>query len=189
MEAVLISALVVAVAEIGDQTQLLAILLATRFRKPWPIVAGILVATIANHLLAATVGYLIADFLKGRWVQYLIAASFFATALWALKPDKEEEAVGDASHWGVFLTTTVSFFLVEMGDKTQIAAVSLAARFHTIVPVAAGTTLGMMVANVPAVFLGHRATSIAPMRYVRIGAAAVFAALGVWTLVAALRGG
>ena len=188
MEPVLISAFVVALAEIGDQTQLLAILLATRFRKPWPIIAGILVATIANHGLAATVGYLIADFLKGHWVQYLIAASFFATALWALKPDKEEDAVGDASHLGVFLTTLVSFFLVEMGDKTQIATVSLAARFHSILPVAAGTTLGMMIANVPAVFFGHRVTTLVPMRFVRIGAAVIFASLGAWTLIAALRG-
>jgi len=189
LEPVLISAFVVAIAEIGDQTQLLAILLATRFRKPWPIIAGILVATIANHTLAATVGYLIAGFLKGQWVQYLIAASFFATALWALKPDKEEDAVGDASHMGVFLTTVAAFFLVEMGDKTQIAAISLAARFHSIIPVATGTTIGMMIANVPAVFLGHKATSFVPLRYVRIGAAVIFAVLGAWTLFAAVRGG
>ena len=188
MEPVLISAFVVAVAEIGDQTQLLAILLATRFRKPWPIIAGILVATIANHLLAATVGYLISDFLKGRWVQYLIAASFFATALWALKPDKEDDTVAEASHMGVFLTTVVAFFLVEMGDKTQIATLSLAARFHDIVRVATGSTIGMMIANVPAVFLGHRATTILPMRYVRVGAAVIFAALGAWTLAVAIRG-
>jgi putative Ca2+/H+ antiporter (TMEM165/GDT1 family) len=188
LETVLISAFVVALAEIGDQTQLLAILLATRFRKPWPIIAGILAATIANHLLAATVGYLVADVLKGRWFQYLIAASFFATALWALKPDKAEDAVGDASHLGVFLTTTISFFLVEMGDKTQIAAVALAARFHSIVPVATGTTIGMMIANVPAVFLGHRATDFLPMRYVRLGAAVIFALLGAWTLFEALSG-
>jgi putative Ca2+/H+ antiporter (TMEM165/GDT1 family) len=188
LEPVLVSALVVAIAEIGDQTQLLAILLATRFRKPWPIIAGILVATIANHLLAATVGFLISDFLKGRWVQYLIAASFFATALWALKPDKEDDTVGDASHMGVFLTTVVAFFLVEMGDKTQIATISLAARFHSIVPVAVGTTTGMMIANIPAVFLGHKATNFVPLRYVRIGAAVIFAILGAWTLYVALHG-
>ncbi|MBV9509976.1 MAG: TMEM165/GDT1 family protein [Caulobacteraceae bacterium] len=188
MEPVLVSTLVVALAEIGDQTQLLAILLATRFRKPWPIIAGILVATIANHLLAATVGYLIADFLKGAWVRYLIAASFFATAAWALMPDKADEKAGEASHLGVFMTTVVSFFLVEMGDKTQIAAISLAARFHSIAPVAAGTTLGMMIANVPAVFLGERATRFAPLRLIRIGAALVFVALGAWTLLAAVRG-
>jgi len=188
VEPVLISALVVAIAEIGDQTQLLAIFLASRFRKPWPIIAGILAATIANHLLAATVGYLISGFLKGAWVQYLIAASFIATAIWALFPDKEDDSAAEASHMGVFLTTVVAFFLVEMGDKTQIAAISLAARFHSIIPVAAGTTLGMMVANIPAVFLGERVMRVVPLRYVRIGAAAVFVALGVWTFVVALRG-
>jgi len=188
VEPVLISALVVAIAEIGDQTQLLAIFLASRFRKPWPIIAGILVATIANHLLAATAGYLISGFLKGVWFQYLIAASFIGTAIWALFPDKEDDAGAEASHMGVFLTTVVAFFLVEMGDKTQIAAISLAARFHSIVPVAAGTTLGMMAANIPAVFLGERAMKIVPVRYVRIGAALVFLALGVWTLISAIRG-
>ena len=188
MEPVLISALVVTIAEIGDQTQLLAIVLATRFRKPWAVIAGILAATIANHLLAATVGYLVSDFLKGWWVRYVIAASFFATAIWALTPDKEGETSGDASHLGVFMTTLVSFFLVEMGDKTQVAAISLAARFHTILPVAAGTTLGMMIANVPAVFLGERVTRLVPFRVVRIAAALVFAALGLWTLISAVRG-
>ena len=188
MEPVLVSALVVAIAEIGDQTQLLAIFLASRFRKPWPIIAGILVATIANHLLAATAGYLIAGLLKGAWFQYLVAASFIGTAIWALFPDKEDDGAAEASHMGVFLTTVVAFFLVEMGDKTQIAAISLAARFHSIVPVAAGTTLGMMAANIPAVFLGERAMRIVPIRYVRIGAALMFIALGIWTLVAAIRG-
>ena len=189
MEPVLISALVVAIAEVGDQTQLLAIFLASRFKKPWPIIAGILVATIANHLLAASAGYLVSGFLKGQWLQYLIAASFIGTAIWALFPDKEDDAAAEASHMGVFLTTVVAFFVVEMGDKTQIAAISLAARFHSIVPVAAGTTLGMMAANIPAVFLGERVMKIVPIRYVRMGAAAIFVALGVWTLIAALRGG
>ena len=188
MEPVLVSALVVAIAEIGDQSQLLAIFLASRFRKPWPIIAGILVATIANHLLAATLGYLISGVLKGAWVRYLVAASFVATAVWALFPDKEDDAAAEASHMGVFLTTVVCFFLVEMGDKTQIAVIALAARFHSIVPVAAGATLGMMAANIPAVFLGERAMKIVPVRFVRIGAAAVFLALGVWTLVGAIRG-
>jgi putative Ca2+/H+ antiporter (TMEM165/GDT1 family) len=186
--AILISIAVVALAEIGDQTQLLAIFLATRFRKPWPIIAGILVATTANHLLAATVGYFVAALLKGHWVNYLIAASFFVGALWALKPDKEDDAAAEKSHMGVFLTTVVSFFLVEMGDKTQFAAISLAARFHSILPVAFGTTIGMMVANVPAVFLGEQATRVIPIRYVRWAAAAIFLALAVWTLVSALKG-
>ena len=188
MEPVLISAFVVALAEIGDRTQLLAIVLATRFQKPWPIIAGIFVATIANHAMAATVGFLVADFLHGRWFQILVAVSFFATAAWALVPDKSDEEVKQLSHAGVFMTTLVAFFLVEMGDKTQIATISLAARFHNIVLVASGTTIGMMAANVPAVFLGRAATRIVPLNYVRIGAAVVFAGLGAWTLVEAIRG-
>ena len=187
MEPVLISALVVAIAEIGDRTQLLAIVLATRFKKPWPIIAGILVATIANHALAATVGYLVADFLHGKWFQYLIAISFFATAAWMLVPDKEDEDLKQSSHAGVFMTTLVAFFLVEMGDKTQIATVSLAARFHNIILVATGTTLGMMAANIPAVFLGRAATRIVPLNYVRVGAALIFTGLGAWSLIEAIR--
>jgi len=188
LEPVLISAFVVALAEIGDRTQLLAIVLATRFYKPWPIIAGIFVATIANHALAATVGFLAADFLHGRWFQILVALSFFATSAWALVPDKDDEDVKSLSHSGVFLTTLVAFFLVEMGDKTQIATISLAARFHDIVLVATGTTIGMMLANVPAVFLGRAATRVVPLSTVRIGAALVFAGLGAWTLVEAIRG-
>ena len=187
MEPVLISALVVALAEIGDRTQLLAIVLATRFRAPIPILAGILFATLANHGLAATVGYFAADLLRGRWFQYVVAASFFATAAWTLVPDKEDDSPHQASRFGVFLTTALAFFVVEMGDKTQIATVSLAARFHQIFLVAAGTTLGMMAANVPAVLLGEAATKIVPLRLVRIGAAALFGGLGVWTLIVALR--
>lgn len=188
METVLISAVVVALAEIGDRTQLLAIVLATRFRAPIPILLGVLVATLANHGLAATVGYFAADLIKGRWFQYVVAASFFATSIWSLIPDKDEDLPKAASHLGVFATTAVAFFLVEIGDKTQIATVSLAARFHRIIPVACGTTLGMMAANVPAVLLGKAATRRGPLRLVRIGAALLFAGLGAWTLVEALRG-
>jgi putative Ca2+/H+ antiporter (TMEM165/GDT1 family) len=188
VETVLISALVVALAEIGDRTQLLAIVLASRFRKPWPIIAGIFAATLANHGLAATVGYYVSGLIQGRWFHYVIAASFFATAIWSLIPDKGEEAPKNASRFGVFMTTAVAFFLVEMGDKTQIATLSLAAQFHNIVLVAAGTTAGMMLANIPAVFLGEAATRIVPLRLVRIGAALVFAGLGAWTLIEAMRG-
>jgi putative Ca2+/H+ antiporter (TMEM165/GDT1 family) len=188
MEPVLISALVVAIAEIGDRTQLLAIVLATRFHKPWPIIAGILVATVANHAMAATIGFLVADFLRGRWFQYLVAVSFFATAAWMLVPDKEDEDIKQPTHAGVFLTTVIAFFLVEMGDKTQIATVALAARFHNILLVATGTTIGMMAANIPAVFLGRAATRIVPLQYVRIGAALVFTGLGAWSLTEAIRG-
>jgi putative Ca2+/H+ antiporter (TMEM165/GDT1 family) len=180
--------LVVAVAEIGDRTQLLAILLATRFRKPVPIIAGIFLATLANHGLAATVGYFAADLLKGRWFQYLIAASFFATAAWSLIPDKDDDLPKQTSGLGVFATTAVAFFIVEMGDKTQIATLSLAARFHNILLVATGTTLGMMAANIPAVLLGEAATRIVPLRLVRLGAAGLFLGLGLWTLIGAIRG-
>jgi Ca2+/H+ antiporter, TMEM165/GDT1 family len=185
---VLISTLVVALAEIGDRTQFLAIVLATRFRKPVPIIAGILVATLANHGLAATVGYYAADLMKGRWFQYAVAASFFATAIWTLIPDKEDEGAPKASRFGVFVTTAIAFFVVEMGDKTQIATISLAARFHQIGLVALGTTLGMMAANIPAVLLGEAATRVVPLKFVRIGASALFMALGAWTLVEAIRG-
>ena len=188
MEPVLISAFVVALAEIGDKTQLLAIVLATRFKKPVPIILGILVATLANHGLAATVGYFVADVLKGAWFQYVLAAAFFATAVWALVPDKEEEVGLEKTRFGVFMSTAVAFFIVEMGDKTQIATVSLAARFHDILLVAAGTTIGMMAANIPAVFLGEAATKIVPLKYVRIGEALIFVGLGTWTLIQAIRG-
>ena len=180
--------MVVALAEIGDRTQLLAIVLASRFRKPWPVIAGILVATLANHGLSAVAGYLISDLLHGRWLQYLVAASFFGTAIWALFPDKEEDDPHEVSHWGAFAATAVAFFLVEMGDKTQIATVSLAARFHDIVRVATGTTIGMMAANIPAVLFGEAATRIVPLKYIRITAALIFAGLGAWTLFEALKG-
>ena len=179
--------MVVALAEIGDRTQLLAIVLASRFRRPWPVIGGILVATLANHGLSALAGYLIADLLHGRWVQYVVAASFFATAVWAMIPDKEDDAPGEVSRWGAFAATAVAFFLVEMGDKTQIATVSLAARFHNVTRVAAGTTAGMMLANIPAVFFGEAATRVAPLKYIRFAAALIFVGLGAWTLLEAVR--
>jgi Ca2+/H+ antiporter, TMEM165/GDT1 family len=188
MEPVLISVLVVALAEIGDRTQLLAILLVARFGKPWPILAGILVATIANHGLSAAVGFLLASFLKGPWLNWILAVSFFATAAWTLVPDKEGDERHDATSLNVFVTTAVAFFLVEMGDKTQIATLSLAARFHDILRVATGTTIGMMLANTPAVFLGEAAVKVVPLKYVRWAAAALFFGLGVWTLIEALHG-
>ena len=188
MEPVFISALVVAVAEIGDRTQLLAIVLTARFRKPWPILAGILVATTANHGLTAVVGYLVSGLLSGHWMNWILAVSFFATAVWTLIPDKPDEDEKIVTHIDVFVTTAVAFFIVEMGDKTQIATLSLAARFHDIFRVAAGTTLGMMLANTPAVLLGQAAMKIVPLKFVRWAAAAIFLVLGVWTLIAALRG-
>jgi len=178
---------VVAVGEIGDKTQLLAIVLAARFRKPIPIVLGILGATILNHTLAATLGYLVADFLRGTVFRLVVGAAFIAMAGWALIPDKADEEAAAKTRGGVFLTTLISFFLVEIGDKTQIATSLLAARFHAIAVVAAGTTLGMLIADVPAVFLGEAATKILPLRYVRIAAAAVFALIGAWVIAAALH--
>jgi putative Ca2+/H+ antiporter (TMEM165/GDT1 family) len=185
LEAFLISLGLVAVAEIGDKTQLLAILLAARFRKPVPIIAGIFVATILNHAAAATLGFLVSRWLSGPVFQAIVGAGFIAMALWALVPDKDDDEAARRAAGGVFLTTVVSFFLVEIGDKTQIATSLLAARFQNIALVAAGTTVGMMCANIPAVFLGGSATRIVPLRYVRLGAALIFGLLGAWVLIAA----
>ncbi len=184
MEVYVISTLLVALAEMGDRTQLLAIMLASRYRRPVPILAGIFVATIANHLLSAAAGYYVASLLEARWFKYLVALSFIAMALWALIPDKEDDSAGPSrSRAGVFLTTAISFFLVEMGDKTQIATAALAARFHDIGLVAAGTTTGMMLANIPAVCLGHAAIRVLPLRALRVGAALVYLGLGLWGLI------
>ncbi|MGE0776509.1 MAG: TMEM165/GDT1 family protein [Sphingomonadaceae bacterium] len=182
MEALLTSAAVVALAEIGDKTQLLAIVLATRFKRPMPIILGILVATLANHFLAALVGQQVASVLDGAWFRYLIAASFIAMALWTLIPDKLDAGEEKPAQFGAFLTTVVAFFLVEMGDKTQLATVALGARFNDVLWVTAGTTLGMMLANVPAVFLGHELLKRVPLRIVRLVAALLFLLIGLWLL-------
>ena len=187
IEAFLTSTAVVALAEIGDKTQLLAIVLAARFRKPLPIIAGILGATILNHTLAATLGYLVADWLSGAAFRIAVGVGFIAMAIWALIPDKADEGGLAKSRGGVFLTTLVSFFLVEIGDKTQIATSLLAARYHQIALVAAGTTLGMLIADVPAVFLGEAATKIVPLRYVRIAAAVMFGLIGLWVVLSAFH--
>ena len=183
MEALLTSTAVVALAEIGDKTQLLAIVLATRFKRPVPIVFGILGATLANHALAALVGEQASALLDGLWFRYLIAASFIAMAAWTLIPDKFDEDEAKPSRFGPFLTTLIAFFLVEMGDKTQIATVALGARFHSVLWVTAGTTLGMMLANVPAVFLGNELIKRVPLKTVRIVAALLFLAIGMWLLL------
>lgn len=179
VEALFTSTALVTLAEIGDKTQLLAILLATRFRRPWPIVAGILVATLANHFLAALVGSQVATLLDGAWFRYLIAVSFIAMAIWTLIPDRIDDLEARPARFGAFLTTAIAFFLVEMGDKTQVATVALGARFHDVVAVTAGTTLGMMTANVPAVFLGNELVRRVPMRAVHIVAALLFLAIGL----------
>jgi putative Ca2+/H+ antiporter (TMEM165/GDT1 family) len=182
MEALLTSTAVVALAEIGDKTQLLAILLATRFKRPLPIIAGIFVATIANHFLAALLGAQAASFLDGRWFRYLVAASFIAMAIWTLVPDRIDGLDERPPRFGAFLTTLVAFFLVEMGDKTQIATIALGARFNDVGLVAMGTTLGMMLANVPAVLLGNALIRRVPMKIVRAVAALLFLAIGLWLL-------
>jgi putative Ca2+/H+ antiporter (TMEM165/GDT1 family) len=185
MDTYLVSTLLVALAEMGDRTQLLAIMLASRYRKPGPILAGILVATLANHMLAALAGFYVSSLLQAVWFQYLISASFIAMAAWALIPDKaSEDGASDRRGWGVFLTTVVSFFIVEMGDKTQIATAALAAKFDNVLVVAAGTTTGMMLANIPAVLLGHRVTKVLPINALRIGAALLYLGLGLWGLAA-----
>jgi hypothetical protein len=185
MEAFLVSTGIVALAEMGDKTQLLALILAVRFRKPWPIVLGILVATLVNHGLAGAVGAWVTTFVGPEILRWVLAASFIAMAVWMLIPDKIEDEETDAvPRWGVFGTTVVAFFLAEMGDKTQIATVMLAARYNAYFYVVAGTTLGMMLANAPVVWLGERMTRLVPMRVVHIVSALVFGALGVVALVA-----
>lgn len=184
MEALFTSAALVALAEMGDKTQLLAMLLATRFRKPMPIILGILFATLANHFLAALVGHSIAGVLTQPWFRYAVAASFIAMAAWTLIPDKidEDAPLKAPSKAGVFMTTLIAFFLVEMGDKTQVATVALGARFDNLFAVTAGTTLGMMIANVPAVLFGEALAKKVPMRALQVGAALLFLALGLWML-------
>ncbi|MDF8332814.1 TMEM165/GDT1 family protein [Novosphingobium cyanobacteriorum] len=184
MEAITTSTAIVALAEIGDKTQLLAIVLATRFRKPLPIVLGILFATLANHFLAALLGATAAQFLDGTWFRYAVAAGFLAMGLWTLVPDKLDDDGDDKpARFGAFLTTLVAFFIVEMGDKTQVATIALGARFHDALAVTIGTTLGMMLANVPAVFLGEELVKRVPLKVVRWVAAGLFLAIGAWLLL------
>ena len=184
LEAFLVSTGVVALGEMGDKTQLLAMLLAARFRKPAPIILGILVATLANHALAGAMGSWVAAALGPDVLRWVIGLSFLAMAAWMLVPDKaDEEAAGGRARFGVFGTTVLAFFLAEMGDKTQIATVALAARYSDFVSVVAGTTLGMMIANVPAVFLGDKIAKKVSMTLVHAVAALIFAVLGVLTLL------
>jgi putative Ca2+/H+ antiporter (TMEM165/GDT1 family) len=186
MEALLVSTGVVALAEIGDKTQLLAFLLAARFKKPWPIVAGILAATLLNHGVAGALGAWITTALSPQTLRWVLGISFIGMAAWTLIPDKIEQEEQAAAHrLGVFGATFVTFFLAEMGDKTQIATIAMAARFADPWIVVAGTTLGMLLADVPAVFAGDRLSAKIPMRLVHGVAAAIFAALGVATLLGA----
>ena len=178
-----ISALLVALAEMGDRTQLLTILLASRYKKPVAILAGVLAATLANHLLAALAGYYVASVLDARWFRYLIGLSFILMAGWVLIPDKQAEEGDEVSHRGVFLTTLFAFFIVEMGDKTQIATAALAAHFSNVWIVTAGTTTGMMLANIPAAYFGQAITRAVPPWLMRYVSAAVYAVLGVASLL------
>jgi putative Ca2+/H+ antiporter (TMEM165/GDT1 family) len=186
MESLFVSTGVVALAEIGDKTQLLAFLLAARFKKPLPIIAGILVATLINHGLAGALGAWITSALPPQTLRWLLGASFIGMAIWTLIPDQiEEEETQIAQRFGVFGATLVTFFLAEMGDKTQIATIAMAAHYASPLLVVMGTTLGMLLADVPAVFVGDKLADKIPMRLVHGIAAAVFAALGVATLLGA----
>ena len=185
MEAFLVSTGIVSLAEMGDKTQLLALILAARFRKPWPIVLGILVATLANHALAGALGAWVTTWLAPQGLRWVLGGSFVAMAIWMLIPDKIAETdTGGAPRFGVFGTTVVAFFLAEMGDKTQIATVMLAAQYHAYLWVVAGTTLGMMLANAPVVWLGERMTRLVPIRLVHLVSALIFLALGLAALLA-----
>jgi putative Ca2+/H+ antiporter (TMEM165/GDT1 family) len=183
LEALLASTLIVAVGEIGDKTQLLAFLLAARYARPWPIVLGILAATLANHALAGLVGAWIRDLVSPQALHWAIGLSFLAIGAWALVPDKVEGDPTPRGAHGVFFITLASFFLAEMGDKTQLATVALAAHYPSLVQVVAGTTLGMMIADAPAVFLAAKALERLPFRVIRYVAAALFAAMGVTAIL------
>ena len=185
MEAFLISAGIVALADMGDKTQLLSLVLAARFRKPWPIVLGIFVATLANHALAGAVGSWVTRMLGPDVLRWVLGASFIAMAIWMLIPDKldEDDQPSTTSKLGVFGTTLVAFFLAEMGDKTQIATVALAAQYQQWAAVVAGTTLGMMLANAPVVWFGDRLVKRVPIRVVHVISALIFVVLGVVALL------
>lgn len=187
VEALLISTMVVGLAEIGDKTQILSMMLAARFQRPAPVVFGILVATLANHAAAGVAGVLFGSLLTGAWMRWILGLSFLAVAVWALFPDRcstKDAAIGGTK---VFLAALCAFFVAEIGDKTQLATIGLAARFENFYPVVAGTTLGMMLANVPAVLIGQRAAHRLPLKAIRIIAAIAFATLGVITLTGTIE--
>ena len=185
MEAFFVSTAIVALAEMGDKTQLLALVLAARFRKPWPIVLGILVATLANHGLAGALGAWVTTVVGPQVLRWVLGVSFIAMAVWMLIPDKLDDGeTGNAPRLGVFGTTVLAFFLAEMGDKTQIATVMLAAKYNAYLWVVAGTTLGMMLANAPVVWLGERITRRVPLRVVHGVSAVLFVVLGLLAIFA-----
>lgn len=191
MEAFLVSTLAVAVAEIGDKTQLLTFVLATRYRVAGPIMAGILLATLANHALAGTLGVLVAEYLPDDTLRWLLAGSFLAMAAWSLIPDKLDET-GDgvaAKRRSAFWATLFTFFLAEMADKTQVATIALSAQFQNLLAVVIGSTLGMMLANIPVIYMGRIAMGRVDLRWIRALAALLFVALGLWVAVGATSAG
>lgn len=189
MDALLVSTAAVAIAEIGDKTMLLALFLAARYRQPWAIVLGIAVATVANHAVAGWAGAWLASLASPEVLKWAVVACFAAVALWTLVPDKlDEDEAPKPSRFGAFLATTLAFFVVEIGDKTQIATVVLAAKYEPLWQVVAGTSLGMLLANGPVVLLGHRYADRLPLKAARYAAAALFAALALWVALRGLGG-
>lgn len=187
MDAFLVSTSVVVLAEIGDKTQLLAFILAAKFRKPVPIILGILAATLVNHGFAGAVGSWITSMVSPTTLRWVLGVSFIGMAAWTLIPDKFEEEDAKLARFGVFGTTLIAFFLAEMGDKTQFATIALAAKYHTFYEVVAGTTLGMMIADVPAVLLGDRIAKKIPVRLMHVVTALIFSIIGMVTLLGACK--
>lgn len=185
MEALLASTITVALAEIGDKTQLLSLFLATRFRNKWGIILGILVATLANHGLSAWLGSWIGQFLQSQTGQWLTGGSFILLGIWLLIPDKDDSAESPFHHLGAFAASTILFFLAEIGDKTQIATVLLGAEYEQVIWVTLGTTLGMLVANVPVVFAGNYFMERIPVNMIRFAASMVFVGMGVYRIAIA----
>ncbi|HMM66082.1 MAG TPA: TMEM165/GDT1 family protein [Dokdonella sp.] len=183
MQTLLVSTAAVAIAEIGDKTQLLSLILAAKYRRPLPICLGILIATLLNHALAGLLGAFIADWLKPDVLKWMVAMSFLAIGLWTLIPDRIDADAAGPRGRGVLLTTVIAFFLAEMGDKTQVATVVLAAQYSPLWQVISGTTIGMLLANVPVVWLGARFADRLPLRAARIGAALLFVALAIWIAI------
>ncbi len=186
MEALISSTVAVALAEIGDKTQLLTLFLISRYRKPWPIVAGILLATLVNHGLSAWLGSWVASFIPQQWLPFIVAASFIAVGLWLLVPDKDEDEGDRFAQYGAFVASLVLFFLAEIGDKTQIATVILAAKYTATVQVVLGTTLGMLLANVPVILAGQWIMARIPLAAARKMAFLLFMLLAVATLIGAI---
>jgi putative Ca2+/H+ antiporter (TMEM165/GDT1 family) len=183
LEVFFVSTVMVGLAEIGDKTQIVALMLAARFPRPLPLIVGILCATLLNHGAAGLLGTFLGAALDGPWMQWALGASFISVAIWALFPDRYEAKNENVRRFGAFVSSLIAFFLAEIGDKTQIATIGLAARFEVFLPVVLGTTLGMMAANIPAVVIGNRMANKMPIRAIRIASGVVFAALGAATLL------